>query len=298
MSHDQRFKNLICDYPLQALQFFAAEEAEALDANVRILPVREEQLQERLGERFRELDVPLLVEWPDGRREALLFALEEDTEGRRFSIHRLAHYCLDLSELFETERVVPVVIFLRDGQRPAQLSLGGDRHRYLHFHYLACSLYDLDWQAYRDSDNLVARLNLPNMRHQRNERVAVFAAAVRGLVALEPDPERQLKYVDFVDIYANLSDAERDQYQRDYPEETKAMVSFQSRFEQRGIERGIQRGEAAVLLNLLQAKFGPLSESIRERIEQADAETLLAWSTRILTEDSVEGVLRSAPTDS
>jgi flagellar biosynthesis/type III secretory pathway protein FliH len=140
--------------------------------------------------------------------------------------------------------------------------------------------------------------------------VAVFAAAVRGLVALEPDPERQLKYVDFVDIYANLSDAERDQYQRDYPEETKAMVSFQSRFEQRGIERGIQqgleqglergiqRGEAAVLLAQIEAKFGPLSDAVRERIEQADAETLLAWSTRILTEDSVEGVLRSEPTDS
>jgi flagellar biosynthesis/type III secretory pathway protein FliH len=146
-------------------------------------------------------------------------------------------------------------------------------------------------------------------------------------VALEPDPERQLKYVDFVDIYANLSDAERDQYQRDYPEETKAMVSFQSRFEQRGIERGIergiqqgleqglergiqqgleqglergiQRGEAAVLLAQIEAKFGPLSDAVRERIEHADAETLLAWSTRILTEDSVEGVLhpKSANTD-
>jgi len=311
MSHDQRFKNLICDYPRQALQFFAAEEAEAIDEDVRVLPVREEQLQERFGERFRELDVPLLVEWPDGRREALLFALEEETDGRRFSIHRLAHYCLDLSELFETERVVPVVIFLRGGQRPTELTLGGDRHRYLHFQYLACSLYDLRWQAYRDSDNLVARLNLPNMRHHRDERVAVFAAAVRGLADLEPDPERQLKYVDFVDIYTNLSDAERDQYQRDYPEETKAMVSFQSRFEQRGVERGIkkgleqgleqglkrgieqgvQRGEAAVLMNLLQAKFGPLSDAARERIEQADAEALLAWSTRILTEDSIESVL-------
>ena len=44
-----------------------------------------------LGERFRELDVPLLVEWPDGRREALLFVLEEETNPQRFSIHRLAH---------------------------------------------------------------------------------------------------------------------------------------------------------------------------------------------------------------
>jgi hypothetical protein len=30
--------------------------------------MRGEQLKERLGERCRELDVPLLVEWPDGRR--------------------------------------------------------------------------------------------------------------------------------------------------------------------------------------------------------------------------------------
>ena len=42
--------------------------------------MRQEQLQERLGERFRELDIPLLVEWPDGRREAILFVIEEETE--------------------------------------------------------------------------------------------------------------------------------------------------------------------------------------------------------------------------
>jgi hypothetical protein len=39
--------------------------------------------------------------------------LEEESDPRRFSIQRLAHYCLDLGELFETDRVVPVVMFLR-----------------------------------------------------------------------------------------------------------------------------------------------------------------------------------------
>jgi hypothetical protein len=58
MSHDQNFKNLILDYPRQAVGFFAAVEAQAIDAGARILPIREEQLKERLGERFRELDVP------------------------------------------------------------------------------------------------------------------------------------------------------------------------------------------------------------------------------------------------
>jgi hypothetical protein len=88
MGHDQSIKNLILDYPRQALAFFAAEEACTIAADARVIPIRQEQLQERLGEHFRDLDIPLLVEWPDGRRAALLFVLEEETEPRRFSIHR------------------------------------------------------------------------------------------------------------------------------------------------------------------------------------------------------------------
>jgi len=131
--HDQNFKNLFLDYPLAALRFFAEAEAKRIDTEARILPIREEQLQKRLGERFRELDVPLLVEWPDGQREALLFVIEQESEPRRFSIHRLAHYCLDLAEMFSIDRVVPVVIFLRPGNFPKRLVLGGDVHHYLEF---------------------------------------------------------------------------------------------------------------------------------------------------------------------
>ena len=80
MNHDQNFKNLILDYPRQALAFFAPEEATDGLPDAKIVPVRQEQLKERLKDRFRELDVPLLVEWPDGRREALLFVVEEQSD--------------------------------------------------------------------------------------------------------------------------------------------------------------------------------------------------------------------------
>ena len=63
--HDQNFKNLILDYPVQSLEFFANEEAGMDLSQARIIPLRQEQLKERLGDRFRELDTPLLVEWPD-----------------------------------------------------------------------------------------------------------------------------------------------------------------------------------------------------------------------------------------
>ena len=301
MDHDQNFKNLILDYPEQAVTFFAAEEATAIDASARITPLRQEQLQERLGERFRELDVPLLVEWPDGRREALLFVIEEESRARRFDIHRLAHYCLDLAALCETDRVVPVVIFLDDGEVPASLTLGGDHRDYLQFRYLACHLSCLPYRAYRDSDNLVARLNLPNMAWRTTgEKLEAFAAAVRGLQTLEPDPERRLKYADFIDIYGRLDHDEWALYAQHYPQETETMMGFAERFRtegrdqgrDQGRDEGMQQGEAAVLLRQIESKFGSQAVSrCRQRIEKADADTLLIWSERILTAESVDEVI-------
>ena len=221
MTHDQNFKNLILDYPREAIALFAASDARAINAEARVTPVRQEQLQERLGERFRELDVPLLVEWPDGRREAILFVLEEETEPSRFSVHRLAHYCLDLSELLNTRRVVPVVVFLHRGDFPKELSLGGDAGTYLDFRFLAYSLPRIPALEHFDSPNLVARLNLPNMAYGPDEKLEVYAKAMRGLTTLEPDPERRFKYLDFIDIYAALDENERIVYRQRYPEEER-----------------------------------------------------------------------------
>ncbi|WP_295445256.1 DUF4351 domain-containing protein [uncultured Thiodictyon sp.] len=60
---------------------------------------------------------------------------------------------------------------------------------------------------------------------------------------------------------------------------------------QEGWQQGRQQGEAAMLLRQIERKFGLTSESVRERIVTADPETLLQWSERILTADSLEAVL-------
>ena len=103
MNHDQNFKNLILDYLRPSLDFFAKPEAEFIPKDARILPVRQEQLQERLGDRFRELDTPLLVEWREGR-EAVIFMdggeiIEEDEPGEFFNNPRSERTKLFLSQI-------------------------------------------------------------------------------------------------------------------------------------------------------------------------------------------------------
>ena len=89
------------------------------------------EIPARLSESFKALDVPLEVTWPDGSRAAVLFVVEEEAETRKFSIHRLANYCLLLAEEMRTERVVPVVLFVRRGRFDTRLRLGTGSTIYL-----------------------------------------------------------------------------------------------------------------------------------------------------------------------
>nr|VFJ54745.1 MAG: conserved hypothetical protein (putative transposase or invertase) [Candidatus Kentron sp. FW] len=253
MSHDQNFKNLILDYPRAALEFFAREEIEDMPPTVRITPVRQEQLKKRLGDRFRELDTPLLVEFSREKKQAVLFILEEETETRYFSIHRLIHYCVDIADMLNITRVVPVVVFLRPGRHPLSLELGTEHNTYLSFRFIACDLGEIPAAQHLASDNIVARINLPNMRHEPDQRVEIYLRAQEGLAELEPDPNKRIKYMDFIAQYARLSEAEQARYEKyiqqsSYKEDIMGPVqqaiekSLQQGIQQ-GMQQGMQQGE-------------------------------------------------------
>jgi hypothetical protein len=57
-----------------------------------------------------------------------------------------------------------------------------------------------------------------------------------------------------------------------------------------GKAEGERIGEARVLARQLEKRFGPLSEERRRQLELADAESLLEWSERILTAQTVDEV--------
>ena len=61
---------------------------------------------------------------------------------------------------------------------------------------------------------------------------------------------------------------------------------------QEGRQEGRQEGEALVLLRLIELKFGAPSANVRQQVGEADAETLLRWSERVLTADTLEAVFQ------
>ena len=72
------------------------------------------------------------------------------------------------------------------------------------------------------------------------------------------------------------------------------VVEWTHPWREEGLEEGRrvgrQEGQAALLIRLLEHKFGPLEESQRQRIAAAPAPTLLAWGDRVLRADRLEDV--------
>ncbi|MDO4682792.1 MAG: hypothetical protein Q4B17_08385 [Lautropia sp.] len=299
ITHDQNFKNLILDYPLQALQLFAASEAPSSTDKIEITPIRQEQLKDRLGDRFFELDVPLKLEWPDGRQEMMLFVLEEQSDPRRFSIYKLVMCCTQLAELMRNDRVVPVVIFLRSSRNlRKQLHLGPETRRFLSFDYLAVELDQLPARQYFHATNIVARILLPLMRHAKQERARVYGYSVQGLLTLEPDPELQRKYLDLIDSALPLTDNERQQYERAFPREQTIMATLSERWKAEGIRQGMQQGLAQgeragryqMLAHLLEKRFGALDVDTVSRLAGASTAELDQWAERTLDAGSLQEV--------
>ncbi len=63
-------------------------------------------------------------------------------------------------------------------------------------------------------------------------------------------------------------------------------------YELRKLLPGLPQGEARILLRQLTDRFGELPAATRQRIETADAETLLHWCERVLTAHSLDEALR------
>ena len=59
---------------------------------------------------------------------------------------------------------------------------------------------------------------------------------------------------------------------------------------QKGLQEGLQKGEAQIVLRLIERKFGPVSEEVRRRIDEADPDTLLRWGERLVEAERLEDI--------
>jgi len=147
---------------------------------------------------------------------------------------------------------------------------------------------------------VLAHLAATATRRDPAARLEHKIGLTRRLYRLGLERDAILSLYAFIDWVLALPDALEEDYHRCIQaiEEAEHM-QYVTTAERIGIQKGRkegrkegrQEGEVAMLLRLIARKFGPPTEPVRERIERADPETLVEWSDRILTAQTLDEVL-------
>ena len=94
------------------------------------------------------------------------------------------------------------------------------------------------------------------MRYPPADKLTIYAAAQRGLATLETDVNKQCKYVDFIDIYAQLTDEELLKYRECYLDKEGEMMGLAQILKQEGQQEGRQAESISLTSRLLRRKLG------------------------------------------
>ncbi len=252
ISHDQNFKNLFLDFPVDALKWILPETIRTFGPVVKIDFSRQESKKDKLSDPHLALDIPILYTFRDGRR-LLLWLMEFQEDKSKFSIYKLLRYTTDKMEAYPDALVVPTVIFTDRRQWTKDVARCLDARLndrvLLRFEYVFLKLFDYWARDYFDSRNPVVKILLPKMRYEPEERWEVIRQAYVGLYQLA---SRALfeKYTDFIDIYAEIDESERDQILREMEDREETIM-----IKQVLKEEGLQEGHFNMLSRVMLKKY-------------------------------------------
>ena len=209
-SHDHNFKNLFQDFPREALELFYPRALELYGKLIEVSFVRQEPRKHQLSDAGLDLDMPVLFRFERG--ELLLWLVEFQEDKGKFSIYKLLRYTTDLMEAHPHAVVVPTVLFTdrKDWRKdvPRMLDNGLAGRTFVHFEYVCLRLFALEARDYYTVNNPVAKILMPKMQYPPSERLEVLRRAYLGLYQLA-SKTLFAKYVDFIDIYAQVQPEEQ-----------------------------------------------------------------------------------------
>jgi len=238
----------------------------------------------------------------DGGEAWLLIHVEVQGEAERAFAERMYVYHYRLFDRYQVDVVsLGVLADTTEAFRPKTFHWGRWGCE-LMFRFPTAKL--LDWQArwgeLEASDNPFALVVMAQLQAKAGVDAEERKAAKFRLVRLMYDRgycrADILELFRIIDWMIRLPDAlEREFLAAVYEIEEAKKMPYVTSAERFGIEKGRLEGklegEVAVLLRQIGRKYGPEAlAACRERVAQADAETLLEWAERVLTAETIDEV--------
>jgi len=294
--HDRLFKELLSTFFLEFLDLFLPEVGQYIERGSIVFLDKEVFTDVTSGGRH-EADLVVKVRFHD-RDSTFLVHVEHQARREGDFGRRLFRYFARLYEKHGLP-VYPVVIFSYDAPRREE----PESHRVefpdkivLEFNYEVIQLNRLHWRDYLRHANPVASALMAKMAMKPEERPRVKLECLRLLATLRLDPARMQLISGFIDTYLQLSRAEERIFLRNTektpPRERKKVMEIVTSWMREGLRRGRQEGELALVLRLLNHRFGRIGVKAQTRVSNLPLDKLEALGEALLDFKSAGDIVR------
>lgn len=301
--HDQFFKHLLQEFFGDLLRIVAPKLAGKLRVDEPTF-LESELFTSAPEGRRRYLDLVARVDSLEGEPEMVLVHVEIERQARKAMGLRLLEYAMQLW-LEHHRPVVPIVVYLRGGKadvtrEEVRIDLFGEI--LLSFFYRAFGLSRSTAAEYLARPEPLAWGLAGLMRRGEMSEARHRLACLTPVTTAELTDRQRYLLVNLVETYVQLDDAAREEYEALLAEEGHEEVAtmettWADKLRQEGIEIGVRRGmeegkeegKRDLVLDLLEHRFGPLSDATVKRVRAlTSSEELSRLAARVLEAPSLD----------
>jgi predicted transposase YdaD len=282
IDHDRLFKELLSTFFLEFLDLFFPNITSYLEPETLTFIDKEVFTDVTAGAQY-EADLVAQVRFRS-QESFFLIHVENQAKAQSDFSRRMFRYFARLYEKFALP-VYPIALFSYDiPQRPEPNYhlVSFPDFEVLKLNYRVIQLNRLNWRDFLNQQNPVASALMAKMNIASEDRPRVKLECLRLLATLRLDPARMKLISGFIDTYLRLSAEEERIFQADIntiePSQQEVVMEIVTSWMERGIEQGIeqgkQQGEVALILRLLNRRFGGVVPEVEARIRCLSIEQL------------------------
>ena len=182
--------------------------------------------------------------------------------------------------------VFPIAVFLRVGLKGIDWDVYEEHfweEQVLRFRYAYIGLPAVPGEPYATGENLLGVALSALMELPADRRAELYVEGLKRIADSGENDYRRFLLAECLEAYSELDEGQKERVQallhtEAYPEVEPLMkTTYERGIEDgiaHGIEQGMVQGERRSALLLLEARFGPLSLEVKQRVETLSAEAL------------------------
>ena len=244
-------KNLIRDYPEEALEFFNPTIIKRYGKPGKVQFHIQEIKKHSHFDRNLTNDIAVSYTFPSKNR-VVLALVEHWSDKAKFDIYRFAHYLIDLVHRFPNAEILPIALFTdREGvwkaSPPREIRVTCLDETYLHFRYSLIRMKDHQAEKYRTTKNRFISVLRSAMAWDREKKLALAVEVIKNYGYIENDIKRIEKNLAIIEFFLDVTSGEMDHILQTFDTTKEVRMSIiakelKKRGFQEGVEQGVQQG--------------------------------------------------------